>query len=291
MDWLDRMNAAVDYIEANLSDEISYEKAARIACCSAFHFQRMFSFISGVPVSEYIRRRRLSLSAFDLKNADMKVIDVALKYGYESPEAFSRAFKSLHGIPPVLARDTGVVLKAFPKMIFSVSIKGGTAMKYRIEEKEVLTVFGPELKTTVVDGQCYRDIPAFWETCEKDGRCVALAAAAGKRRDELLDLGLIYDHEPDGGVSYMIGCFKKNAAVPSGFVTRRIPAQTWAIFQTDWHDGSDAPQLHDVWRRIYSEWFPVSGYEHSDCDYEMEVYLGNEKTGYSAEVWIPVELK
>lgn len=291
MEWLERMNAAVDYIEANLSDEISYEKAAQIACCSAYHFQRMFSFISGVPVSEYIRRRRLTLAGFDLKNANVKVIDVALKYGYESPEAFSRAFKSLHGIPPVSARDTGAVLKAFPKMTFFVSIKGGTEMNYRIEEKEELEVFGLELKTTVVDGQCYRDIPVFWDDCAQDGRLLRLAAAAGKKRNELLDLGLIYDHKSGGGVFYMIGCFRKDAAVPSGFVTRKIPGQTWAIFETEWRDGNDAPKLHDVWKRIFSEWFPVSNYEHSDCDFEMEVYFGNIETGGSAEVWIPVVLK
>lgn len=94
MDWLDRMNEAMEYIEVNLTSKISYDRAAQIACCSTYHFQRMFSFISGVPLSEYIRRRRLTLAAFELKTSDMKVIDVALKYGYESPEAFSRALKN-----------------------------------------------------------------------------------------------------------------------------------------------------------------------------------------------------
>lgn len=122
MDCLNRMNSAMDYIESNLADEISYDKAAQIACCSTYHFQRMFSFITEVPLSEYIRRRRLTLAAFELQTSDIKVVDVALKYGYESPEAFSRAFKSLHGIVPVSARDSGVVLKAFPKMSLSISI-------------------------------------------------------------------------------------------------------------------------------------------------------------------------
>ena len=123
MEWIDRMNNAVDYIELNLTDEISYEKLAQIACCSTYHFQRMFSFITGVPLSEYIRRRRLTLAAFELQTSNIKVIDVAIKYGYESPEAFSRAFKNLHGVMPISARDIGVSLKAFPKMTFLISIK------------------------------------------------------------------------------------------------------------------------------------------------------------------------
>lgn len=146
MDWLNRMNMAIDYIESNLADRISYDKAAQIACCSTYHFQRMFSSITDVPLSEYIRRRRLTLAAFDLQTSDIKVIDVAFKYGYESPEAFSRAFKKLHGVMPTSARDIGISLKAFPKMTFSISIKGDTEMKYRIEQREAFDVFGRPLK-------------------------------------------------------------------------------------------------------------------------------------------------
>ena len=138
MDWLDRMNRAMDYMETHLADEISYEEIARKACCSSYHFQRMFPFITGVPLSEYIRRRRLTLAAFDLQTAGCKVIDVALKYGYESPESFTRAFKSLHGISPAAARRVGASLKAYPRMAFQLSIKGDIEMKYRIETRESL---------------------------------------------------------------------------------------------------------------------------------------------------------
>ncbi len=121
MEWLESMNAAVDYIESHLTDDISYERAARLACCSAYHFQRMFSYITGVPLSEYIRRRRLTLAAFELQSNRVKVIDTALKYGYESPEVFSRAFRKMHGIMPVSARVAGVSFKAYPRMTFHIT--------------------------------------------------------------------------------------------------------------------------------------------------------------------------
>ncbi len=291
MEWLDRMNNAVDYIEVNLADEISYDKLARIACCSTYHFQRMFSFITGVPLSEYIRRRRLTLAAFELQTSNIKVIDVAAKYGYESPEAFSRAFKNLHGVMPMSARDIGVSLKAFPKMTFSISIKGVSEMNYRIEEKEPFEIFGLELKTTVVNGQCYKDIPEFWSTCGQDGRCQALVQAAGKKVGELLDAGVTYSHNPNGDMSYMLGCMKQDQFVSPEYKTLAIPKQTWAIFQTEWKSDSDDEKLHEVWGRIYSEWFPVASYEHADCDFDMEMYFGNEQTGYNAEIWIPVTQK
>lgn len=142
MDWLDRMNSAMEYIETNLADNISYDKIAQIACCSTYHFQRMFPFITGVSLSEYIRRRRLTLAAFELQTTDVKVIDVAMKYGYDSPEAFSRAFKNLHGIIPISVRDKGVSLKAYPRMSFHISIKGDIEMNYRIEQKRSFEMFG-----------------------------------------------------------------------------------------------------------------------------------------------------
>lgn len=288
MEWLDKMNNAVDYIELNLAEDISYDKLAQIACCSTYHFQRMFSFITGVPLSEYIRRRRLTIAAFELQTCKTKVIDVAIKYGYESPEAFSRAFKNLHGIMPMSARDIGVSLKAFPKMTFSISIKGVSEMNYRIEQKEAFEVFGLELKTTVINGQCYKDIPEFWAACGRDGRCQALAQSAGKKSGELLDAGVTYDHNPNGDMSYMLGCIKQDKVISPEYTVLTIPEQTWAIFQTEWKSDSDDEKLHEVWRRIYSEWFPVASYEHANCDFDMEMYFGNAQTGYSAEIWIPV---
>ena len=128
MDWIERLNRAMGYIEEHLCDKFEIEEAARIACCSTYHFQRMFAYMAGVPLSEYVRRRRMTLAAVDLQSGGEKVVDVALKYGYESPTAFTRAFKSVHGIVPSEAKESGARLKAFPPVSFRISIKGDSEM-------------------------------------------------------------------------------------------------------------------------------------------------------------------
>ena len=291
MDWLDKMNAAIEYIEAHLADDISYDRAAQIACCSTYHFQRMFSYITGVPLSEYIRRRRLTLAAIDLQSGDCKVIDTALKYSYESPEAFSRAFKALHGTSPVSARDIGVSLKAYPKITLSISIKGVTEMKYRIEDKKAFDLFGVELKTTVVDGQCYKDIPDFVMSCVEDGRAAALIADAGKKPNGIFDAGVTYDHNPNGSMSYAIACYTPDTSVPSKYKVFHVPAATWAVFETGWKTEHDDAKVHDVWGRIYSEWFPSVNYEHAEAGFDLEMYYGDRDTDCSCEIWVPVKKK
>ena len=136
MEWLKRLGAAIDYIEENLDKEISYDEAAHIACCSTYYFQRIFSYVSGVSLSEYIRRRKMTQAAFELQRTDNKVIDVAHKYGYSSPTSFNRAFQSVHGIAPIAAKSMGCTLCAYPSIQFSIIVLGGSAMAYHIEEKK-----------------------------------------------------------------------------------------------------------------------------------------------------------
>ena len=145
MDWLSRMNSALAYVENNLTEEINYETLAQIACCSAHNFCKVFSYITDVSLSEYIRRRRLTLAALELQNSSLKVIDIAVKYGYDSPVSFSRAFQVLHGVTPTRARTDGVTLKAYPKLSFQLSIKGEKEMDYRIETKEVFYRMDPNI--------------------------------------------------------------------------------------------------------------------------------------------------
>jgi len=132
MEWLSCLNEAVNYLEEHLEDEIDLERVAQIACCSSFHFQRMFSYLADLPLSEYIRRRKMTRAVFDLQNGDERIIDIALKYGYESPTAFNRAFQSVHGMAPSAARSEGVILKAYPPISFKITIKGEAEMNYRI---------------------------------------------------------------------------------------------------------------------------------------------------------------
>lgn len=136
MEWLTQLSKAIEYIERNLDQEINYEEAARIANCSTYYFQRIFSYIAGVTLSEYIRRRKMTQAGFDLQTKHLKVLDVALKYGYNSPTSFNRAFQSVHGITPTAARNKGSKLNAYPAISFTLKVTGGEAMSYRIAHYE-----------------------------------------------------------------------------------------------------------------------------------------------------------
>lgn len=142
MDWLRGMNGVMEYLEENLSGDISYGDMARMVGCSVYEFSRIFSFMAGVPVSEYIRRRRLSQAAFDLQHSRERVIDIALGYGYNSPTAFARAFKELHGVSPTMARQMGTPLKTYPPISFLLTIKGVSAMEFRIQQMDSFQIVG-----------------------------------------------------------------------------------------------------------------------------------------------------
>jgi AraC family transcriptional regulator len=169
MEWLRKLSNAVDYIESNLEGVISYEEAAQIACCSTYYFQRIFSYVAGIPLSEYIRRRKMTQAAFELQSTDAKVLDVAMKYGYTSPTAFNWAFQSIHGIPPVSAKSRGSVLNAYPPIRFSVKVTGGSAMPYRIEEKEAIRIVGIRIPLTEDMEKKSENCPAFlgWSVTRK----------------------------------------------------------------------------------------------------------------------------
>jgi len=286
MDWLNRMNKAMDYIESNLAGEISYDIIAQTACCSTYHFQRMFSFITSVPLSEYIRRRRLTLAAFELQTSDMKIIDAAYKYGYESPEAFSRAFKKQHGVMPTSARKKGVSLKAYPKMTFSIFIKGDNEMNYRIEEKEAFDMVGISKEISTIDGQNFIEIPNLWHESMANGDVDRLHEAVNLDKEECLHAAL-YNFR-DGVFSYMICYHMPDSGTPDGYSKLSVPALTWAVFSTgECTEADGTEEIQDIWKRIFPEWFPTSGYEHADGP-ELEMYfaLGNGK--YNQEVWIPI---
>lgn len=142
MQWIERLNHAIDYIEEHLTEEIDYAQLGKITCCSSYHFQRMFTYMAEVSLSEYIRRRRMSLAAVDIQNRNLKIIDVALKYGYSSPTAFNRAFQSVHGIAPSAVRKQGVSLRSYPPIKFTITVKGVEEMNYRIESKDAFRIVG-----------------------------------------------------------------------------------------------------------------------------------------------------
>lgn len=287
MDWLVRMNNAMEYVETHLSEAIDYDQVARIACCSTYHFQRMFSFITNVPLAEYIRRRRLTLAAFELQNSSVKVIDIGLKYGYESPEAFSRAFKKMHGVMPMSARNKGISLKAYPRLSFHISIRGDVEINYKIEEKPAFEMFGVSTLVNADGENPFIEIPKFWEKCTSDGTVNRIRTAAGLGEHGQIH-AVLYNNQGER-FSYMIGYFLPQSGLPQGFEKLQIPPQTYAIFSTGINpDGQN--DIHDLWRRIWGEWFPTCDYNFANGP-EFEMTYDRGKGMYEMEVWIPVVKK
>ena len=285
MEWLERLNQSLDYIEENLSGTVSYERAAQIACCSVFHYQRMFSYIAGIPLGEYVRRRRMTEAAFELQTNGMKVIDAALKYGYESPTSFNRAFQSVHGVSPASARTEGIILKAYPRISFKISIKGDAEMNYKIETKNAFRIVGAKEHFLMDVEESFAKVPLFWQKAVQAGIIPILCGINDKPPFGIAGVstcmnGKIFDY-------YIAAASDKPA--PEGMEEYEVPACTWAIFDCV---GPMPKAIQDLQTRIVSEWLPVSGYEYADAP-DIEVYPEGDQTsdGYKCEVWLPVAKK
>jgi AraC family transcriptional regulator len=287
MDSLEKMNAALKYIEENLTDEIDFKEVARRALCSEYHFTRMFSFLAGVTLSEYIRRRRLTLAAFELNDSSVKVIDVAVKYGYSSPDSFSRAFQALHGVTPTEARSNGQSLKAYPPMTFQLSIKGGSEMNYRIEEKEAFSIVGIKKRVPIIFNGVNPEIASMWQSLNEE-LINKLKALSNVQPLGLLSASVNFSEgrmEEKGELDHYIGVATTKEC-PENLTQLEVPASTWAVFEAV---GPFPDTLQNVWGRIYSEWFPSSSYEQA----EGPEILWNESKDvtsptFRSEIWIPV---
>jgi len=269
-------------MEDNLDGDISVTKAAQLACCSQYHFQRMFSYIIGVPLSEYLRNRRLTKAALDLQNGD-KVIDVALRYGYDSPTAFNRAFQAVHGVSPSTARKPDTILKAYPRVIFQITVKGVMEMEYRIVEKEAFRVVGVRTHISADMEENFKMITPFWEETINSGLTKQIVELMNNEPMGLLAVST--DDESNKGGYYYI-CAATDKPLPDGMFEVNVPKHTWAIFPGNGHPSSIA----NLFKRIYSEWQPTSGYEWADM-IEVEVYLNDDPVDMKYEVWMPVVKK
>lgn len=179
MDGFQRMLDSIEHIENNLNSDLLIEDIAATACMSKFHFQRMFSMLTGYTVSEYIRNRRLTVAAQELVHSKAKVIDMALKSGYETPESFTKAFRRIHGVSPSAARKHGKSLKAYPKLSFQIQLKGDVEMDYKIVEKEAFSVVGKSIQTATIGGENHRRIAELWVASQQNGFAQKLDEHAG----------------------------------------------------------------------------------------------------------------
>ncbi|MED1743144.1 AraC family transcriptional regulator [Brevibacillus borstelensis] len=289
MDWLDKMNAALRYIEENLTEDIDFAEVARLACCSQYHFTRMFAFIAGVTLSEYIRRRRLTLAAFELTDKNVRIIDVAIKYGYSSPDSFTRAFQSLHGVTPSEARNSGHSLKAYPPMTFHISIKGGSSMNYRIVEKEAFRIVGYKKRVPLIYNGVNPEIASMWEALD-ESKIQLLKQLSTVEPKGLISASTNFSEgrREHGELDHYIGA-ATTLDGPDDLAQLEVPASTWAVFESV---GPFPDTLQSIWGRIYSEWFPSASYELA----EGAEMLWNENKDiasptFKSEIWIPVVKK
>lgn len=281
MEWVHRLNQSMNYIEEHLTDEIDYDQLARIACCSTYHYQRMFTYMAGITLAEYIRRRKMSLAAVDLQGGEAKIIDVAQKYGYRSPTAFNRAFQSFHGIAPSSVKDEGISVKSFSPIVFRMSIKGATEMDYRIETKESFRIIGVSAPLEKEIENNFMVVPKMWEDAAKNQTIQKLATMMDSSPKGLLGVSVCNDVEQ---WKYFIAVSSTKAS--DEFEEYIVPASTWAIFS-----GTGTNQsIQELEQRIITEWLPTSGYEYANAP-DIEVYLNPDPQNAKYEVWIPVSKK
>jgi len=281
------MNDVVEFIENNLSQHISHESLSRIVGCSAYEFSRIFSFMAGVSISEYIRRRRLSQAVFDIQNSNDKIINIALKYCYESPTTFTRAFKELHGTTPLSARKTGVVLKTYPPISFILTIKGVDEMNFRIEKYDSFQIMGlAGDEPSLLDTGSWGDdpLPSLWRKFMNEYNSRLQYTAP------FWQVGA-YDYNNNGATTKTIIGAECKGKPLDGMDIKTIPAATWAVFTITSPTG--APHVPEAWTRVITEWLPSSQYKRDEAVPSMEVFPDGDasSTDYKWEIWFPVVKK
>ena len=278
VDWIQGVQNAVRYIEDNITDELDYDQIAKQAHVSSFHFQRAFGILCGITLGEYIRYRKLTLAGMELSSGGAKVIDVAVKYGYASPDSFAKAFSRFHGILPSSARKEGASLKSVAPLKIKFTLEGGNVMDYKIEAKEAFTVVGVAREFN--SDNSYAEIPKFW--------CEHFESGNGKHVCGMF--GICYGHDTDSKMfNYMIAdCIEGKEEIPDGFATMEIPAKTWAVFPIK---GAMPNALQEVNSRIWSEWLPNCREYEMDGNIDIEMYSDGDtgSADYYSEIWIPVK--
>lgn len=290
MDWITGISKAIDYIEEHITEPTDYARAAKEACSSPFNFQRVFALLCGYTLGDYVRMRRLTLAGEELLSTDAKVIDVALKYGYDSPESFSRAFTRFHGVSPSAVRK-GAAIRSFSRICVKLILTGGSIMEYRIEKKQAAKIICRRREFTKPgDDYTNREIPEFWNECGRDGSIQKLCGYIKDSAQFKGLLGVCFSTEmTDSGFPYGIGAEYDGESDPQDFEIVEIPAYTYAVFTVR---GRMPDAFRETYRKICTEFFPQSGYEYGN-GVEIEVYPSADvqNPDYTCEMWIAVKPK
>lgn len=291
MNWIQGIQRAIDYVEANITEEIDYEEAARQAYSSSFHFQRVFGILCGMPLGDYIRMRRLSLAGEELSRGNAKIIDIALKYGYDTPESFSRAFTRFHGISPSEAKRGGKV-QIFTPLSVKLTLTGGSKMDYRIEKRDAFQVVCKRKRVGKPQAaNATPDITAMWQEYGMDGTMQKLAECMPENPVMKGLLGICFSAELDAKqFPYGIGVEYDGRKIDDDLEIVTIPANTYAVFTSK---GKMPDAFIETYNRIVTEFFPQSSqYEYAE-NVEFEVYSSADISdpNYHCEIWIAVNEK
>ncbi|WP_096186568.1 AraC family transcriptional regulator [Evansella halocellulosilytica] len=288
MGWVESIQKAIDYMEKNLLEELTIERIAKEANSSVFHFQRTFSILTNMSVAEYLRGRRLTLAAQELASTNTRIIDLAYKYGYDTPEAFSKAFRRQHGMKPSEVRKNIGELKSYNRLIIQVNLKGAEPMKYRIVERESFQVVGIKREFSCINGENLREIPKFWNAAHKEGTDEALFKLNSGNIKGVLGVCVDKSAKSNGDeIEYWIATEYSGEELPSGFSRLEIPASKWGVFEVH---GPMPDSMQNSWKKIFSEWFPSNNYEHAGTP-ELEVYTSKDPSNPNlySEIWIPLK--
>ncbi|MFF3255772.1 MULTISPECIES: AraC family transcriptional regulator [Streptomycetaceae] len=283
---LERLNQAMEHIERRLDQDIEVDELARIAATSEYHLRRMFSALAGMPLSEYIRRRRLTLAGAEVLAGRETLLAIAVRYGYGSGEAFARAFRAMHGIGPGDARRTGAELNSQSRMAFRLTVEGSSSMRYRVVDKADFAVVGLKARVPLVHAGPNQAIIDFVR---------GIDPRLQERLEKLSDqephgiVAVCDDLDPSRAEGTELDYYHAvitSAAAPEGTTTLAVPAGTWAVFTTS---GPAPRAVQELWRDVFTEWFPSNPYRSRTGPEILRIRLSPDKTEADAELWLPVE--
>lgn len=296
MEWVTLIQKAIDYMEDHLLEKINYEDAARQVHMSSYNFHRTFSLMAGMTANEYIRNRRLSLAGQELQLTDMKIIDVAYKYGYETPESFSKAFSRFHGVSPKLATVKGTQLSLFNALVIKIVLEGGKSMDYRVEAVGKRTFISKVMafRNEIMNEEDNNEIPQFWDKCRKED---TLKQMLGMRPEGKKDLYGLCSPTKENEITfdYGIGVLLDEETVTENEMSLQNQGfQIWAVDPAEYVVfkcyGDNGDCIGETWSRFFKEFLPQSGYVQTE-DTDMEVYYDLQEPGLLCELWIPIEKK
>lgn len=288
MDYIEGIRKALEYIETHLEDELEISEIAGRIGYSVFYFQRIFKILCGMSVGEYIRNRKLALAGSELKKGNTRVIDVAYRFGYDSPESFARAFLRFHGILPSQVKSGIGSPRPFPPLHAELMMKGEHLMKYKVMKKEAFYVLEKVSRHSVADEENRSSIPMFWTECRKDGTVESLLRASA---DRTYVFGICYgtkDDERTFEYSVAVRC-EEDIDVPEGFRKTCIPSRTWVVFDCI---GAMPEAIQKLWHAIVCDFFPASEYRPT-FEMDIEAYTEGDmnRKEYRSEVWVPIDCR